>query len=84
MPANQRSCSGVWGEALGDPRDMAKAGLPEVKSPGGAKLYARRKDACNRRQPLRQVLESSAASLWGMERCPVRTFKEMSWPPKSR
>ena len=36
MPANQCSCSGVRGEALGDPRDMAKAGLPEVKSPGGA------------------------------------------------
>jgi hypothetical protein len=23
MPENQRSCPGVWGEALGDPRDMA-------------------------------------------------------------
>jgi hypothetical protein len=36
MPVNQRSCPGVRGEALGDPRDMAKAGLPEVQSPEGA------------------------------------------------
>jgi hypothetical protein len=28
-PVNQRSCPGVWGEVLGDPRDMAKAGLLE-------------------------------------------------------
>src|SRR6266851_6860545 len=34
MPGNQRSCPGVWGEVLGDPRDMAKAGLPESQSPG--------------------------------------------------
>jgi len=33
MPANQRSCPGEWGEALGDPRDMAKAELPESQSP---------------------------------------------------
>lgn len=30
MPDNQRSGPGVWGEALGDPRDMAKAELPEA------------------------------------------------------
>ncbi len=36
MPANQRSCPGEWGEALGDPRDMAKAELPEAQSPEGA------------------------------------------------
>jgi len=29
MLGKQRSCSGVWSEALRDPRDMAKAGLPE-------------------------------------------------------
>ncbi len=36
MPGNQRPCPGVWGGALGDPRDMAKAGLPESQSPGDA------------------------------------------------
>jgi len=30
MPGNQRSCPGAWGGALGDPRDMAKAGLLEA------------------------------------------------------
>jgi hypothetical protein len=36
MPLNQRSCPGVWGGALGDPRDMAKARLPESQFPEGA------------------------------------------------
>jgi hypothetical protein len=39
MPANQRSCPGVWGDALGDPRDTAKARLPESQSPEGAKSH---------------------------------------------
>jgi hypothetical protein len=30
MSGNQWSGSGVWDDALGDPRDMAKAGLPEA------------------------------------------------------
>ena len=36
MPGNRRPCSGVRGGAPGDPRDMAKAGLPESQSPVGA------------------------------------------------
>jgi hypothetical protein len=36
MPANQRPRPGVWGGALGDPRDMAKAKLPEPQLPEGA------------------------------------------------
>ena len=36
MPANRWSCPGVWGEAPGDPRDMAKATLPEPQFPEGA------------------------------------------------
>jgi hypothetical protein len=39
MPGNQQSCPGVWNEVLGDPRDMAKAGLPESQSPEGAKPH---------------------------------------------
>jgi hypothetical protein len=34
MPGNQRPGSDVRDGALGDPRDMAKAGLPESQSPG--------------------------------------------------
>ena len=33
MPANQRPGPGVRDDALGDPRDKAKAGLPESQSP---------------------------------------------------
>ena len=29
MPENQRPCPGVWDGRDGDPRDMAKAKLPE-------------------------------------------------------
>jgi len=36
MPVNRRSRPGVWGGALGDPRDMAKAELLESQSPEGA------------------------------------------------
>ena len=37
MPENQWSCPGVWDEVLGDPRDMAKAGLLKTQSPVGIK-----------------------------------------------
>ena len=36
MPGKQRPCPGVWSGALRDPRDMAKAGLPESQSPEDA------------------------------------------------
>ncbi len=35
LPGNQRPGPDVWDGALGDPRDMAKAGLPESQSPEG-------------------------------------------------
>jgi len=35
MPGNRQPCPGVWGGVPGDPRDMAKAGLPEPQSPEG-------------------------------------------------
>ncbi len=38
MPGNRWPCPGVRGGAPGDPRDMAKAGLPESQSPVGAML----------------------------------------------
>src|SRR5664279_4321344 len=36
MPLNQWSRPGAWGGALGGPRDMAKARLPEPQFPEGA------------------------------------------------
>ena len=49
-----------------------------------AQMDARRKDAWNRRQSLRQDYLEPAAILRELERCPVRAFKEMSGAPKSR
>jgi hypothetical protein len=36
MPVNRWLCPGVWDGASGDPRDMAKARLPESQCPEGA------------------------------------------------
>ena len=36
MPVNRWLCPGVWGGVSGDPRDMAKARLPESQCPEGA------------------------------------------------
>jgi hypothetical protein len=44
---------GVDGGALQDPRDMAKAGLPETQSPCGVICITHRKDACDRCRGLR-------------------------------
>jgi hypothetical protein len=38
MLGMRRSCPGVRDEASRDPRDMAKAGLPEAESPEDAKI----------------------------------------------
>src|SRR5262245_37591695 len=83
MAANQRSCPGVGSDALRDPRDTVKAVLPEVESP---------EDAISR--PSERRLKPTPCSALGSqpyrgnfrsaERCPVRVFKEMSRPPKSR
>ena len=58
MPLNQRSCPGVWGGALGDPRDMAKAGLPESQFPEGAS-----------RTPGGKTPETGAAPCARFQRC---------------
>ena len=39
MPGKRRPCPGVRDGAPGDPRDMAKAGLPESQSPDDAKSH---------------------------------------------
>ena len=83
MPANQRSCSGVWSGALGDPRDMAKAGLLEAQSPEGASTRPPER----RLKPAPSLAAGSqgvCCNLQGRGRCPVRAFKEMSGPPTSR
>jgi hypothetical protein len=83
MPGKRRSRPGVRGEASRDPRDMAKAGLPEAESPEDG----------NSHPPERYLLPAPCSAmaclqgrrnLRGMERCPMRAIKEMSRTPKSR
>src|ERR1017187_4649251 len=83
MSAKQRSCLGVKGDALRDPCDMAKAGLPESQSP----------DDGTRSPPERRMLPAPRSAttsfagcrnLRGVERCPVRAIKEISGTPTSR
>ena len=83
MSGKRRSCPGVRGEASRDPRDMAKAGLPEAESPEDEKAHP----------PERHLLPAPCSAtaflqgrrnLRGMEHCPVRAVKEMSRTPKSR
>ena len=83
MPGNHRSRPDVRGGAVGDPRDMAKAGLLEAESPEDGKAHP----------PERHLLPAPCSAmaflqgrrnLRGVERCPVRAVKEMSRTPKSR
>ena len=83
MPGNQRPGPDVRDGALGDPRDMAKAGLPESQSPAGL----------NRNLPERRLkpvpcpapaISGGRCILRDAERCPVRVLKEMSGEPKLR
>jgi hypothetical protein len=83
MPGNQWPCPGVWGGALGGPRDMAKAGLPTPQSPEGA--TPRPTERHLKPTPvLRRHEDVVAVTSRMLERCPVRALKEMSGAPKSR
>src|SRR4051794_35708429 len=83
MPENQWPGPGVGGGALGDPRDMAKAGLPEAQSPEDASSHPPER----RLKPvpaLRRIRLVVRRTLRSQERCPARAFKEMSGTPTSR
>ncbi len=83
MPGNHRSCLDVRNGAVGDPRDMAKAGLLEAQSPEDESSHPperRLKPApCSA-----TVSILRCRNLRSTERCPVRAFKEMSGTPTSR
>jgi transposase len=83
MPGNQRPGPDVRDGALGEPRDRAKAGLPESQSPGDGSSHP------PERHPmpvpaLRCLVVIGRRNLRGQERCPVREFKEMGGTPTSR
>ncbi|WP_204288890.1 transposase [Microbispora amethystogenes] len=52
MSLKRRPCSGVGGGASWDPRDMAKAGLPESQSPVDGRSHPSEIDARSRRRAL--------------------------------
>src|SRR5450755_2407660 len=83
MPAKRRSCPGVRAGVSRDPRDMAKAGLPESQSPDDAKMRPSERHLiltpCSS-----MAWEGGCCNLRGVERCPVRAIKEMSGTPTSR
>jgi hypothetical protein len=83
MPDNQRSSPGVWGGALGDPRDMAKAGLPEAQSPVDANSHPPERRLKPAPRPA-AAMKHNCGNLQVVGRCPTRAFKEMSGPPTSR
>ncbi len=83
LPGKRRSGPGVRAEVSRDPRDMAKAGLPEAESPEDEKTHP------PARHPVPAPCSATACfqgrrNLRGVERCPVRAIKEMSRTPKSR
>jgi hypothetical protein len=83
MPAKRRPCPGVRAGVSRDPRDMAKAGLPESQSPD---------DVMMRPSERHPILTPCSATAWeggccnlrSVERCPARAIKEMSGTPTSR
>ena len=83
MPGKRRSCPGVRGEASRDPRDMAKARLPEAESPEDEKAHPSERHLLPAPCSAMAFLQG-CRNLRGMERCPVRAIKEMSRTPKSR
>jgi hypothetical protein len=83
MPGKRRSSPGVRGEVSWDPRDMAKAGLPESQSPDDVKMRP------SDRHPIPTPRSATAwegghRNLRSVERCPARAIKEMSGTPTSR
>ena len=69
--------------ALGNPRDMAKAGLPESQSPEDASPSAGKTPETGA-GPYAGSLQTCRRFSGVQERCPVRALKEMNGTPKSR
>jgi hypothetical protein len=84
MPGNRRPCPGVRGGVPGDPRDMAKAGLPEAQSPEGANATPAGKTPVTGAGPCGRVTRYLPESSGAQERCPVGTLKETNGTPTSR
>ncbi|HET8590179.1 MAG TPA: DDE-type integrase/transposase/recombinase [Nakamurella sp.] len=82
LPGNQRPGPDVRDGALRDPRDMAKAGLPEAQSPEGESSHPPERHL--KPAPALRRPGTTPTQPPGRERCPTRALKEMSGAPKSR
>jgi hypothetical protein len=83
MPGKQWPCPSVWNGVLRDPRNMAKALLPEPQSPAGLS----RNPPERRLKPVpcpASAFSGGRRILRDAERCLVKVFKEMSGEPKLR
>ena len=83
MPAKRRPGPGVRAGESRDPRDMAKAGLPEAESPEDAKARPSERHSLPAPCSAMAFLQGRR-NLRGVERCPARAMKEMSRTPTSR
>jgi hypothetical protein len=83
MPGKRWPPGGVQGGVPQDPRDMAKAGLPEAQSPA-VNVRTLRNDAWNRCRVMSGHEPVGLDNPRDAERRPARAVKEMSGRPVSR
>ena len=83
MSEKQESLEGAERVVLQDPRDMAKAKLPEFQSPA-VEMHARCYSVCNATSPGANRSGFAVCCLRLVERWRTTPFKGMSGAPKSR
>ena len=83
LAENQRSCPDVWGDALGGPRDMVKAGLLDSSVSRRCNSSSAGKTSVTGAGPA-TASYSGRRNLQGTERCLTKAFKATNETPKSR
>ncbi len=83
LAENRRSCPDVWGDALGDPRDMVKAGLLDSSVSRRCNSSSAGKTSVTGAGPA-TASYSGRRNLQGTERCLTKAFKATNETPKSR
>ena len=79
MAANRRPCPGVRDGAPGDPRDMAKARLPEPQFPEGATLTPAGKTPETGAGPCTRVIRYLAQPFPGCGAMPSEGIQGNEW-----
>jgi hypothetical protein len=83
LAENRRSCPDVWGDALGDPRDMVKAGLLDSSVSRRCNSSSAGKTSVTGAGPA-TASYSGRRNLQGTERCLTKALKATNETPKSR